>query len=208
VAADELGGRVDGDVRAPLNRARERGRGRRVVYDERQAVAMRDLGQALYVEHVEFRVADRLGVDGFRPVVDGLLEAVVVGRVHEADGDAELRQRVVEEVVGAAVERGGRDDLVAAAGERQNCERLGGLARGEREPGRAAFERGDPLLEDICRRVHDARVDVAELLQGEEARGVVSVVEDVGRGLVDGHGPRMGGRVRLLPAVDGERRQV
>jgi hypothetical protein len=136
------------------------------------------------------------------------LQAVVVGRVHEADRDAELRQRVVEEVVGAAVERGRGDDLVARVGDGQDGERLGGLPRGERERGRAAFERGDALLEDVGRRVHDARVDVAELLQGEEARGVVRVVEDVGRGLVNWHSARVCRRVRLLPAVDGERRQV
>ena len=33
----------------------------------------------------------------------------------------------------------------------------------------AAFERGHPLFEHGGGRVHDARVDVAELLQGERA---------------------------------------
>ena len=36
-------------------------------------------------------------------------------------------------------------------------------------PGREA------LLDDVVRRVHDARVDVAELGEAEEARGVVGV---------------------------------
>ena len=66
--------------------------------------------------------------------------------------------------------------------------------------GRAAFERGDALLEDVGRRVHDAGVDVAELLKPEEAGGVVGVVEDVRRGLVDRHGARLGGGSAFWPA--------
>ena len=54
--------------------------------------------------------------------------------------------------------------------------------------GDSAFEGGNALLEDVGGGVHDAGVDVAELLQAEEPAGVVGVVEDVGGGLVDGHG--------------------
>ena len=56
-------------------------------------------------------------------------------------------------------------------------ERLRGLARGQGHAGRAAFESGHALFEDVGGRVHDARVDVAELLQAEQAGGVVGVVE-------------------------------
>jgi RNA-splicing ligase RtcB len=111
----------------------------------------------------------------------------------------------VEEVVGAAVERGGGDDLVAGAGQGEDGERLGGLAGGRGERGRAAFERGDALLEDVGGGVHDAGVDVAELLEAEEAAGVVGIVEDVGGGLVDGHGARVGGGVGDLAGVNCER---
>ena len=67
----------------------------------------------------------------------------------------------------------------------------------------AALERGDALLEDVRRRVHDPGVDVPELLEPEQAGGVGRVVEDVaGRG-VDRHGAGVRRRVRLLPAVQG-----
>ena len=49
----------------------------------------------------------------------------------------------------------------------------------------AALERGDALLEDVGGRVHDPGVDVAELLEPEEAGGVGGVVEDVAGGGVD-----------------------
>ena len=56
--------------------------------------------------------------------------------------------------------------------------------------GDAAFERRHALLEDVGGRVHDAGVDVAELLQREQRRGVVGVFERERRGLVDRHGAR------------------
>ena len=106
----------------------------------------------------------------------------------------------MEEIVGAAVERGGGDDLFAGVGEGGDGEGLGGLAGGGGEGGDSAFERGDALLEDVGGGVHDAGVDVAELLQGEEAGGVVGVVEDVGGGLVDGDGAGVGGGIGSWPA--------
>ena len=42
----------------------------------------------------------------------------------------------------------------------------------DRDRGDAALELGDALLEDVGRRVHDPRVDVAELAQAEQVGGV------------------------------------
>ena len=102
-----------------------------------------------------------------------------------------LRQGVREQVVGAAVEAGAGDDLVAGAGEVEDGQEVSAAwPDAVASAADAAFERGDALLEDVVRRVHDAGVDVAELLQPEEIGGVVGVLEDVGRGLVDRHGAR------------------
>jgi hypothetical protein len=69
----------------------------------------------------------------------------------------------------------------------------------------AAFESGYALLKDVGGGVHDAGVDVAELLEREETTGVVRVLEEIRGGLIDGHGARAGGRVRGLAGVDGLR---
>ena len=47
-----------------------------------------------------------------------LRSAVVIGGIDELHRDAKLRQRVVEQVVGAAVQRRGGDDFVA---RRREC---------------------------------------------------------------------------------------
>ena len=65
-----------------------------------------------------------------------------------------------------------------------------------------ALERGDALLQHVLGRVHDPRVDVAELGEPEQRRGVLGVAEDVGRRLVDRGGAGAGGRVGRGAGVD------
>ena len=88
-----------------------------------------DLADALDVEHVVLRVGEHLAVERLGVRADRrppLLEVVRV--VDERDLDAHLRQRVVEQVVGAAVQRRAGDDVVAGLGEGEDGERLGRLA--------------------------------------------------------------------------------
>ena len=170
-----------------------------------QLVLVGDGGELLDVGDVELGIAEGLGVDGAGFVVDGGAQAVEVVGVDKLDLDAQARQRVVEEIVGAAVERSGGDDLVAGSGKGDDGERLRRLARGGGEGCRAAFESRDALLKDVGGGVHDAGVDVAELLEREETAGVVGILEEVGGGLVDGHGTRAGGGVGRLAGMDGER---
>ena len=65
------------------------------------------------------------------------------------------------------------------------------------------FERRHPLLERRGGGVHDAGVDVAEALQVEQSGGVVGVLEDVRRGLVDRHGAGAGFGIGPLSGVQG-----
>ena len=155
------------------------------------------------VEDVVLRVGDGLGEErlGVRP--DGRAPRVqVVGVLHEADLDADLGQRVVEQVVGAAVQPRARHDVVAGVGEVEDREVLGGLTGRQEQRRDAAFERRDALLDDVLGRVHDPGVDVAGLGKAEQRGGVLGAVERVGRGLVDRQRPRVGGDVRRLAGVD------
>ena len=95
-----------------------------------------------------------------------------------------------------------------AAARVSDGERLGRLAGGRGQRRRAAFERRHALLKDVGGGVHDAGVDVAELLQREEPAGVVGILEEIGSGLVDGHGAGAGGGVGRLAGVDGKRGEL
>ncbi len=125
-----------------------------------------------------FGIADGLAEEGLGVVAGGGAPGVeVVGILDEADLDAQLGQGVVEEVVGAAVERGAGHDVIAGLGQGQHGHRLGGLARCHRErtgdtDGRlgATLEVGHPRLEHALRGVHDPRVRCCPSLPGRTAR--------------------------------------
>ncbi len=174
-----------------------------VVDDQRHTVLVRDTRDTGGVQHVDLGVGDRFGEErfGVRPH-RAAPRLQVVGIGHEADVDTQFGQRIVEQVVGAAVEPRAGDNVVAGAGQVQDRERLGGLTGRQEQGGHTALQRGDPLFDDVGGRVADPGVDVAFNLQSEQGRGVCGVVEGVGRGLVDRQGAGFGERVRLLAGVD------
>jgi hypothetical protein len=169
---------------------------------------MGDLGDRLEIGHVELRVADRLGVDRPRLRREGLAEGVGIPRVDEFHRPAELGQRVVKQLIRAAIEVVGRDDLVAHLGDGDHREGGRGLARGDGHRAGAPLDCGDALLEDVGRRIHQPGVDVAEFLQGEKIRRVLGALEDVGGRLIDRHGAGAGGRVGNLARMQGQRAEV
>ena len=83
-----------------------------------------------------------------------------------------------------------------------NCEQRRRLPRCHRQSSHSALERGHALLQHGLRRIHDAGVDVAELLEREQVGGVLSGIELVGGRLIDRHRDRRGGgRVRAVARV-------
>ena len=205
VPADPLGRRVDDDVRPVLDRPEEERRARRCCRRRRERPGrVRHVGDGAEVRHVQPRVADRLHVDRLRRLVDGVRERPRIVAVHEAGGDAQPPQRVLEQREGAAVEGRRGDDGIARLRQVQQRQRLRRLPAGHRHRRRAALQLRDAPLEHVGRRVHDARVDVAELLEPEQAGRVLRPVEHVARGGVDRHRAGVGGGVGdLLRAVHG-----
>ena len=98
VSAEEFCGRMDDDIRAPLDGIAQDRRGDRVIDDERNAIFVRDGCELFQVDHIELGIAERFGIDGAGAIVDGFAQAVVVIGFDEADFDAELGQRVVEQL--------------------------------------------------------------------------------------------------------------
>ena len=184
---------------------------------------MGDLGNGLEVGDVVAGVANGLEVDGLGVVVDeggNVLGLVAVG---ELGLDAEAGQHDLELVVGATVQVGGGDDVVTGVGESSEGHEESSLAGGGGNSGNTTLESSNTLLEDIDggavrgftvsmlilmgvsegekNSLHDAGVDVAKLLEAEEAGTVGGVVEDIAGGGVDGDSTRLGDGVNLLAIV-------
>ena len=76
------------------------------------------------------------------------------------------------------------------------------MARGRGDRGAATFEAGDAFFQHRHGRVVEARIDVAEIVQVEEAGGVIDIVEHVRGGLVDRRRARAGDRVGRGAGMD------
>ena len=103
-----------------------------------------------------------------------------------------------EQIVRAAVDGFGGDDVVARLREVEegvgDRRRTGGYA----ERCGAAFERRDAFFKNLDRRVRQAAVDVAGVGKAEARGGVRGILKHIGGRLVDRHGARAGGGVRLF----------
>ena len=121
-------------------------------------------------------------------------------RVHERRRDAVLRQRVRQQVIGAAVDRLLRDNVVALPRKRLNGIGDGRCAGGRGQSGHAALKGRHALLEHVLRGVRQAAVDVARVRQAEAGRSLRAVAEHIGCRLVDGHGAGIGCGIGLLLA--------
>ena len=117
VATDELGRGMDHDVGAVLDGPDEEGRREGIVHDERDLVAVRDGRDLLDVDDVAVGVAEGLDEEEFRLGADRFFEIIEVDRIDEGGRDAVGDERVLQEVVGAAVDGLGRHDVVACAGD-------------------------------------------------------------------------------------------
>jgi len=116
---------------------------------------VRYLGQLLEVGDVAERVADRFAIQRLGLAVDQPFKAGRVGMVGKAHFDAVLGQGMGEQVVGAAIKRRCRDDIVSCLRDGHDRDRVGncGLSRRQRQPADPAFHRSDALFKDILGRI-------------------------------------------------------
>ena len=201
---EELCQRVDDDIRPPLNGFDQIRRGGGIVDDQRDTGFMGDGGHRLEIQHIILRVAQRFREDQLGVWANRRAKILRVCGVYEGGLDTQIRQCIVQQVVGTAVETGGRDDVIARAGDVQDSQRFRRLPGRRGQRGRASLQGSDALFQHVPCRVHDACVDVAEFLQPEQIGGVFRAFEHIRRGLVDRHGACAGRRVRLLPRMQGE----
>ena len=203
VAADELCGGVDDDVRAVLNGSQQVGRGEGAVDDQRNTVAVRNFRDGFQIDDVGIRIAERFGIEQLCVRLDGGFKIRGVGGIDEADGQPLLVQGVGEEVVRAAVEVGRGDNVVARDGDVLNGVGDGRRAGGGGQRACAALQRGNAALEDIGGGVHQAGIDIARLGQAKAPGGLRGVLEDIGGRGVNGDGSGVGcGIGRFLSGVD------
>jgi hypothetical protein len=154
------------------------------------------------IANADLRISDGLTVEHPRPRRDRSAEVLRIGRIDEDDVDSPSSQRDIELGIRPAVEGARGDDLIARPKQSRQRDVLRRLSRRCGQSTHPLLERRNALLEGGGGRVHDPRVDISEPLQREELSGMVRVLEDIRRRLIDRHRPRAGDRVGSLPGVD------
>jgi hypothetical protein len=112
------------------------------------------------VEHVEPGVTDGFGEYQAGVVADGRTESFRVAGVDEACFDTKAWQRIREQVVGAAIEGAGGDNVRSRSHQGDDGQVQCGLAAGGGNGPDPALQGGNPLLQHGIGGVAQAGVDV------------------------------------------------
>ena len=207
VAIHVLGGGVGDDVAAPLEGTAVHGSGKGVVHDEGHAVGVGGLGELLNVQDGEGGVGDGLAEDRLGVGPEGGVQLLLGALgVHEGKLDAHALHGDGKQVEGAAVDGGGGDHVVAAAGDVEDGVEVGRLAGGEEHGGAAALQSGDLGRHGVVGGVLQTGVEVAAGLQVEQLAHLLAGLIAEGGGLDDGEvaGLPVAGTIAGVEAVGGD----
>ena len=198
MTADELGSRVNNDISTVLDRADEVRSTEGVVNYERQTVLVRNLCNSLDIRNIGIRVAESLDVNSLSVVLDSTFQLFQIVCINEGGLNAELRQSVCQQIIAAAVDGLLCYDVVAGLSKCLNgvSDRCG-TGSGS-QSGNTVLERCNALLEHILCRIGQTTVDIACVSQTETVSRVLTVMENIGSGLVDRNCTRIGNRISGL----------
>ena len=192
MTTQKLCGRVNNDVGPQVEGATQDRCCESRVDHQGNARIMRNLRNDWDVQDLETWIADRLPKDQPRVRPDRSAELLWSAWVNKRCLNAETRKRVRHQIVGPAVDRLGRDNVVTRTEDCCDAEVGCGLpTRGSNGPD-TSFECRDPFLKDSVRRVAQPRIDMTGSLDIEDRGGLVGVVKNVRSRLIYGRSPRSG----------------
>lgn len=192
MTTDELGGRMHHDIGTVFNRANQVRRTEGVVDHQRNLVLVGDFGDGIDIRNVGMRVAECFDKDELRVFLDSGFNSLQVMGIYEGRFDTEVAERVLQQVESTTVNSALDNHVVSAAGKSRDGVSDGCGTGSDGESGNATFEGSDTFFENALGRIGDAAVDVTGVLQGETVSGMLSAMEHVGSGLVDGNCARIG----------------
>ena len=199
MAADEFRSRVDDDIGTVFERTQLIRRRERAVNDKRDLMLMSDVSDSLDVDEVGIRIADGLNVNDACILLDSLFEDLdALRRVDERRLNAVIRERMLKEVVRAAIDGRGGNDVLSLVNESLERIRDSRSTRCHSDSCHAALQSRDALGEYVFRRIRQAAVDIAGILECKTIRGMLSIVEYERRGLVNRYSACIRSRIGLL----------
>ncbi len=134
-----------------------------------------------------------------------LLDSGKIARFDESSRDTKARQRVRQEINGAAVKRCGSNDVIAGACDRCNREMQCRHAACGCDRADTVFKCSKPFFEHRGRWIGNARVDVSCALEIKERGCVIGVLKNIRRRLIDRYGTRSRDGIGMLACMQTQR---
>ena len=155
-------------------------------------------GASVHIRKVAAGVAEGLQEDCSRIVLNSVLNFLQVSRIDEGSGDVVKRKRVLQKVVGSAVNGLLCHDVSAVGCKRLNCVRDCRCTGGHCQSGAASLERCHSLLENPLRRVRQTTVNVAGIRKTEAVCRMLCIVEYIRCCLINRYRSRIGCGIGLF----------
>ena len=191
MAVDIFRGGMRHDVRAELKRtAEERGR-KSVVHDQRKSVFVSDFRHFFDIQHNQGGIRKHLGKDSLGIRADRRLK-LLRRRFRQDKGKlhAHFLQCIGKQGDRSAVKTGNRDNMVAAARNIHDRQRIRVLPGARRNGGNASFQRGDLLFKTVHRRIGEAGIEKPGALQIEQIGDALRIVVFISCALGNRHNTR------------------
>ena len=198
VSAEELGCGVNNQIRAVLNGPDQVRCTKGIIHHQRQAVAVCQFSQRIDVGNIAVGISQGFNIDGPGVWLNSALHLVQVVDIHKAGGDAEIGQRMSQQIIAASVDGLLRHDVPPI--QCQGLNRIGnsGCAGGQRQGGYTALQGRDPLLQHILGGVCQSAIDVSAFLQVKPGRGMGAVLKHIRRSGINRDRPGVRRRVGSL----------
>ncbi len=157
-------------------------------------------GDGVQIGNVAVGIAQSFQIDGLGVGLNGRFHLSQVVGVHKRGGDAELRQRVGQQVIASAVDGLLSHNVIAGLGQGLNGIGDGRGAGGGGQGGASALQGRNALFQNVLGGVGQPAVNVAGVLKAEAGGRVGGVAEYIAGGLINGDGPGIRCGVGLLLA--------
>ena len=157
-----------------------------VVDNQGTAVPVRCRGKLFNVKHGQCGIGNGFTENRFGIWTEGSIQLFIrYIRRDKCDVDAHAFHCDGNQVVGAAVNAGFSDNMITAAAEIEQREKIGSLSGTGQHGGRSAFQRADFCRDQIAGRILQTRVKIAFCLEIKEFSHVLAGFIPECRGLDD-----------------------
>ena len=198
MAADEFRGGMDDNIGAMLDRPDQVRCTEGIVNHNGNPMPVCDFRNRVDVRDITVRIAQGFQEDRPGVIRNRRFHLFEIMNIHKGSADAVLGKRMPQQIKCAAVNSLLCYDMAAVCRKSLDCIRNRRRSRCYGQGCTAAFQGCKPFLKHFLGGICQPSIDVPRICQAKTVSGMFAVMEHIGSGLVNWHGPGIGRGIRLL----------